>query len=467
MKKVPLFLLLISLIMLFLFACSNEKKDSFSPYTEAEISAVYSAEGNVITNTAFRFYNSSENVIRVLPFVIYAPTEYSQAEVGARSVEIIEVKQNGVRMDYDLSEVLNGYSNATEKSVCAYLLKVPLSEELFPGESATVDISVVVTGYKAIKDSMCEVLLQRFYPVLLHCGEQGFSEFEESSVADSLFSEIADITLKLTVPGEFSVACGGECVKTEVSENQTEYTFSCRNFSEVAVYLAKGIEVFSLKNENAEISSFAFEQANMEEFTEKALDALMSFCEITGLNPFSSYCIVFSRELKNASYPGLEIISENEVVSGKEKEIVLERIALQWAKHVLRSNVEKYPWFSGAAGKFLTYRALARKENLSAVEKMKNADYARFCGFYGANANIYNCKEYCKELRAIAKNELSAVECGVALLIDNAASVIGKEATEEVVCKIFSEVAFKEITPEKLVSYLSVKFDKAEQLFYD
>lgn len=471
MKKISFIFLI---VLVFSAVCLGGCTGGGNPIENALANSFVTIEakvenGSVFCKTTVNFYNCSENEIKSIPFAIYSQTN---ANGDVRGAEILDVSQNGNKLKYRISEGKASLKPTSDSACTAYALETELDESVYPNERAELVIQSVAPFDRSADGQggeKTEVFLSRFYPVLLSLGENGFYEFCQSEICDALFSEVAFITLKLEVSGEYSVLCGGECTRTEVGEKTTVYTYKLDNFTEVCVLLSKGCEVFSEEKNGVRYTCFYDRNTDYADLLNDLQAYVEFFSEKTKCIPFKSLAFAITGETEQiCSFPRF-VLAPKEQNTGDENGDTARQLfkaaGEQWFKYAARFSVSDYPCLTGGIIKTYEYSYLSHL-NPAKATAVRQTDLAEFCAFYGANADFTDANLYLKPLSGCASlKELSAGECGLAALTDQAVSAAGESKFDTAVAKFFAKRAYCISIPQEIINYLTEVFPQAESLF--
>ncbi|MCI5838471.1 MAG: hypothetical protein MRZ91_04715 [Christensenellaceae bacterium] len=442
-------------------------------------------DGVVFCTTTITLFNSSDNVISSVPFVIYSPEENADGKKSDKkddesaklekksddfrqNAEVLKVSSGGKDLKFSVSETKTIPSPGTCGFTNAVKTEAFLSDEVYPEESAELTIqTALVLGRNSLlhnRPNDDEIFLARFYPILPALGKNGFYDFPECDFYDGFFSEVAFITLKMEVAGEYSVLCGGECMRTETGKNSTSYTYKADNFAEAAVLLYKGAEVFIEEKNGIRYTCFYDKTDDFSSVLNEAENAAEYLSQKTDFIPFKNIGIALTDKCdKVGSFPGL-ILAPHDV--GKAKDFqndIFVAVAEQWFKHAARIPVREYPYFVGGMAKAYLYSYLSTV-NGTESETVKSADYAEFCAIYGTNA-LRDREKYLKSLNEYASaKELDAAECGMSLSLNLAAACVTESRTDAAIKRYFSCRAFVVSSPDELKSFVIEVFPEAENL---
>jgi len=238
MKKLFIFILCALTV---LPICSCAKKIASDKYN---IEITYNEDNTLDGVMEFTFNNRYDNAFTYLEFEIYANAYRENAKYSPVSTQYVsKAYPNGISYgninvgsckcgESDLSFEITGEDEN--------ILKVALLQAVYPGESVTVKVIYGITlanvmhrlGYTDKTVNLAE-----FYPVLCAVENGNYYECVYSSSGDPFYTATADYSVKLNVPGRYTVAATGTAKSCAAGDN-TVFEFTADNVRDFAIILS-------------------------------------------------------------------------------------------------------------------------------------------------------------------------------------------------------------------------------------
>ena len=402
MKKFFCIALSAILIALFscVFACSCKGESANACTYDIECKL----EGStVVGRERVEFYNFTDNAFTEIKFNLYGNAFRKDATYKPINEKLnYKAYPNGVNYgDMQINSVKKGDENL-EYAISGKdqnILVVSLKEELFPNESAVIDIDfnlnlANVIARTGVNDKT--INLGNFYPILCGIEKGEFFECEYYNLGDPFYSDVANYTVKLTAPSEYVVASSGELIKESESGNLITSEYKIDNARSFSMVLSKEFEVLTKKVGNTTIKYYSYQ----DEFKEQNLDviekSLTFFNQKFGEYPYSTYSVVKTKFLEGGmEYPALTMISD-EMQENQYKEVIVHETAHQWWQTVVGNNEIKQGFLDEGLTEYsvvLFYEehkefGFTRKDLIEIAEK----NYKTFCTVYNKVFNNVNTK---------------------------------------------------------------------------
>ena len=328
MRKIAVFcaLALTSFPALALISCKGRAQTRCQYRIEAE----YFAEGKLEAKMSVLIANNTKNALNEIPFTLYGNAFCEDAQVPPVSelfsdacyydgdsyghMQIVDVEGGDFRLYEDKS-----------------LLTVSLSKPLYPDESATLTLSYTLTLARANHrlgiGEHC-VNLSYFYPVLFAQNENGFYECAPAAFGDPFVLDCADFLVSLTVPEEYSVACGGELEKRE-KDGKSVYTYKGEGVREAAFVLGNFSKETAVQD-GVTVDYYYFADEDAGHTLETACKAIQIYSDLFAAYPYKRFVLAETDlYLGGMEYSGFAVISS--LLAVKERvEVVAHEVAHQW-----------------------------------------------------------------------------------------------------------------------------------------
>jgi hypothetical protein len=252
--------------------------------------------------------------------------------------------------------------------------RVPLGEDLLPGEKIVIEMDFTVEipqetgdtyGLFGFLDGV--LALDDFYPVIPVYDDEGWNVDIAPSHGDRTYLDASFYLVRVTAPAALVVVASGIEVDHQKEGNEQVLAFvagPARDF-----YLAASEHFVVTKGESGEttINSYCLEER--KERGEMALwiakNALETFSARFGPYPYTEFDIVSTPMLaKGMEYPGIVAISQElydpqATVIGLPSEVILEstvahETAHQWFYNVVGNDQVDEPWLDEAVVQYAT-----------------------------------------------------------------------------------------------------------------
>ncbi|MCQ2399809.1 MAG: hypothetical protein MJ072_04820, partial [Clostridia bacterium] len=278
-------------------ACSSENDGHRTSYV---IDVTYDDVAHTLSgNERVTFFNTQDVTLDVLEFNVYGNAFRKDAKVSPVSPQfesnaypmgksygenfVSEVTVNGGTVEY--------YVDGYDKNV----LFVPLGFELFPEESCVVDItfsmklshSLTRTGYNDRT-----VNIGNFYPIACVRDDDGFKECVYYPTGDPFYSDVADYSVKLTLPDGYAVASSGQLVDAVHNGGRVTLDYRLENARDFALVLSPGGDEISGKVGNTEVRYVFYNDDRAEETFATITEALSTFSRLFCDYPYKTYTVV-------------------------------------------------------------------------------------------------------------------------------------------------------------------------------
>ena len=269
--------------------------------------------------------------------------------------------------------------------------------EITSGSEANIEIAFETKLPKAaLRLGITEnnVNLTEFYPVLCKLTGEGFSPAGYYPVGDPYFADVADYSVSISVPSEFTVACSGSPEKTVIDDERTRYTYSLENGRDFAMVLSDKFNVSAVKSGKTDIFYYSVEK---NEDTEKNLAEIKKcfeyFCSAFGEYPYKTFSIAETDFiLGGMEYSGLCYIAENQDPEEKLYAALHETAHQWWAIAVGNDQINEAFIDEGLA-EFSVYLYLDSTEKNEEAENMAKTRKAAYKSFFDIKSNLVGDKD--------------------------------------------------------------------------
>lgn len=312
-----------------LFAVTSCKKES--KRDKYEIIVEYD-NGVIEGKSLYTFTNDSDNSFKEIKFNLYANAYRSAAKYSPVEEK---KKTETFKGGYGGIEIL--YTKADDKDVdfkvCGEdenVLSVS-TEEIFPGESVTIETGFKTTLPKAnlrLGETAKTINLADFFPVACKIENGAFVECVYSPYGDPYYADACDYSVVLTVPSEYIAASSGYPEKTLADGEKTSYYYSLCGGRDFAFVLSKEFKVSAKRVGDVTLTCYTFEED--EKTADVAADALAYFSKLYGEYPYKTMSVAVTPFINGGmEYSGLCYIADG--LSGEAFEYALiHEIAHEW-----------------------------------------------------------------------------------------------------------------------------------------
>ena len=345
-----------------LAACSTSKmKQAIKNGDDYTIVAAYDDENHVLSATqTVELTNRSENSFSAVKFHIYAnqyredaansvvPNVYrAQAYVNGMSygdITFDSVKVNGTPVAY------------TIEGEDMDVLSVPVSDELFPDQKVSVEMTYEVQlaniahrlGY-----TEQTVNLGNFYPILCHVDNGSYTASPYYQIGDPFVSDVANYNVSLTLPEKYVVASSGELTEATADNGQATYTYTAEAVRDFAMVLSTQFNKLSRTVGDTQVNYYYYNDQDAETSLDTACGMLEYLNEHVGDYPYAQYSVAETE----FCYGGMEYPSLVMITSGTNsyQEAVAHETAHQWFYGLVGNDQIANAWMDEGLSEFLTY----------------------------------------------------------------------------------------------------------------
>ena len=333
--------------------------------TTYDIVATLDTSNHTITGTASVDYvYNGESSLTSLVFCLH-PNRYNDGGIIINSIIV--------------DDTVIGFSLIDD-----YYMEVPLPYELFSGDRVGVEISFCTTipnGDGILGYSDIDTRISGWYPVLAVEGSDGFIT-QEGKWGDYLFSEIADYTVRLTVPSGLVVASSGKRISQTVGPDTITYTYRGDNMRDFAFSCSYEYKVVSGVCGGALVSVYAYSETKAQEGLSYAQKSLAYYTEKYGPYPYHTYSVCESG-LKEGGMEFSGLVYVNSTLTGLDyEEVIAHETAHQWWYGIVGSSPVSNAWLDEGLAEYSTYKYLnsvhGSEYGIQKIAEKQNA-YSTLC----------------------------------------------------------------------------------------
>lgn len=300
------------------------------------ITANYDGDRQVSGSVELNYFNDTDTEITELTFSLYA-NAYSE---GAEGKPVAEEDMANAYPDgpsYGSITVLACFEEGQPaewriEGTDGQILVLCLKKGVFPDESTAVKVDFVTEIPLArlrLGINGDSVNLGDFYPAICSHGRGGFRTYPYTPIGDPYCYPCVDYTVCLTVPGEYTVASGGDCVSTEVGAYTTEYCYEIKGGRGVAFVLNKNFEVLAGSADDVPVYVYTT-GADGKKMLSAAVDAVRLFSRIFGEYPYGSLAVATTGFIQGGMEYSSTCFVSDELEGEELISCVVHEIAHQW-----------------------------------------------------------------------------------------------------------------------------------------
>ena len=366
MKKILCTLLITALLAavacVTLAACSiDPMKDAIKNGDNYTIVASYDEEARVLSATqTVKVTNRSENSFNDVKFHVYANQYREDAQNGVvPDLYVSRAYPNGKSygdVSFDSVKVDGTAVAYTIEGQDMDILSVPLSKELFPDQSVTIEMTYEVTlaninhrlGY-----TQNAVNLGNFYPILCHVDNGSYTCSPYYNVGDPFVSEVANYNVTLTVPDNYVVASTGNLNEATQNDGSVTYNYTAEAVRDFAFTLSHNYQKLSATVGNTQVNYYYFADTDAETSLATATGMLEYLNKNVGEYPYAQYSVVEA----DFCYGGMEYPCLSMITSGSAsyQEAIAHETAHQWFYGLVGNDQIANAWMDEGLSEFLTY----------------------------------------------------------------------------------------------------------------
>jgi hypothetical protein len=262
---------------------------------------------------------------------------------------------------------LNSQSVQTSLSLSDSVVEVKPDRELAVGEVARLDIdfsgvvprdfggTATPAGYGIYNVSDGVMTLSGWYPILAVYDNQGWNLDPVSPIGDSVYSEMAYYSIKVTAASSLILASTGVEIGRSTEDQTTLHYLISGPARDFTLVLSPDFQVASRIIEGTQVNAYYLSDHSVGGDTalSVAADSLEIYGHHFGQYPYTELDIV-DVPMRNASgveYPGLVLIGDtlyDQPASTSFTVAVAHEVAHQWWYNLVGNNVFQDPWLDEA-----------------------------------------------------------------------------------------------------------------------
>ena len=460
-KKLTVILLCLTLLLSsgVLFGCSNTENQ----ITTYDIKCSYQ-DGKVSATQTVCFYNNTEKVFDTLKFNLFANAFRENAEYSPVSVSHqTQCYPNGVSYgDMQIKSVTDG-EETLEYSITGEdknILSIPLKEEVFPGENATVVIEFVTTLANVVHRTGINektVNLANFYPTLCGVDDNGFYECVYYANGDPFFSDVANYTIEFCTSSEYVVAGSGILTEKINKSDTITYKYSLNNARSFTLVLSKDFKCLTDTQTGIPINYYYYDDNSPESSLEYAVKSVKLFKSLFGEYAFENYTVVQTKFVQGGmEFSAFSMISDN-LEEKAYGEVIVHETAHQWWQAGVGNNEIEYGFLDEGLAE---YSVVCFYENypeygLNRAQLIKSSEttYRTYCTvsdkLFGNvdTSMIRSLKDFKSEYEYV--NLAYVKPC---IMYDNLRTTVGEQKFFDSLKTYYSDNLRKIATPDDLIS---------------
>lgn len=351
MKKFLSTMFIIVVFSMVLFGCDKVPRLDTKNFNTYTIDAYF--DDSTKTLSAYqtvKYTNRTPNVLNNVDFHLY-PNAFSK-DAQNKPVSLVNIPKaypNGISyggINITLLKVNNKTSPINITGSDNNILSVKLNKDLYPDESATINMEYQVTlpnvnhrfGYGGNTYNF-----GNFYPIAC-VYNNGFMTKPYNSNGDPFYSDMANYNVKLTFDKDFKIASTGE-VKLKTKDNLSCAEIKISTVRDFAFVLSKKFQTISTTINNTKITYYYYEDEYSASNLKIAKDAIKTFNELFGKYPYKTLSIVKTNFLHGGmEYPTLVYVSDDIVNNLEYQNVIVHEIAHQWWYNLVGSNAYDNAW---------------------------------------------------------------------------------------------------------------------------
>lgn len=365
MKKILVF----CLTLLCTFACfgCKEKKDNIDKLSTNLTQYQISIDLDITDFSAdcqqnVKYVNNTGSILKNIKFHLY-PQYF---EEGATSCVVGATNMNSAYpngMSYATFDITRLTVNDVDQQIIYEnehdgILSVELNNSLLPNESVMLEMWYEFTlpncehrfGYGKNTINICN-----FYPIACVYENGEFNTSPYNSNGDPFYSEMANYSVSITTPKQYTVASTGENVNNIETENDCTKVFSAVMVRDFALVLSNRFSLITGQCGEVKINYYYFDDENPEKSLQTGIDAINTFSNQFGLYPYSTFSIVESDFVYGGmEYPNLIMISTDITDQANYLNVIVHETAHQWWYGLVGNDEYLYPWLDEALTEFST-----------------------------------------------------------------------------------------------------------------
>ena len=446
----------------FLFGCGKTS----APLTQYKIFVEYNhQEKNADCFEVVSYVNNSNNVFEEVYFHLYpnAFREGSQSKVVSM-VNFDKAYPNGESFGNITIEGVCVENQDCDFDVCGEdenLLRVPLAEKVYPGETVNISIDFClklpnINHRFGFGENV--VNFGNFYPIACVYDEiEGFMTEKYISNGDPFYSDCADYEVTISCEDNFNIVTSGKEISKSGIKGRTTASYIAKSARDFCFVISDRYEVVQEEVDGVLVSYYYYDDENPQDFLQTGVDSLLTYSKLFGEYPYETLNIVKTGFVHGGmEYPGLVMISDAITNIQDYQYVIAHEVAHQWWYGAVGNNEYDEAWLDESLTEYSV--ALFYENNdygISYNQIVKNATetYKQFVKVY---SNVYeNLDTSMGRALDEFKTEPEYVNCvytkGI-LMFDAIRQEVGKERFLKALKKYFKEYKFKNASKDDLIA---------------
>ena len=285
----------------------------------------------------------------------------------------------------------------------ASVLKVKLPTALKKGERVSFEFEYTVKlpnylgrfGYGDKAYNLCN-----FYPIASVYDQRGFNNDPYYEVGDPFYSDVADYSVKLTVPSEFTVATSGVIKNEEKSGTSKVLTIEANAVRDYAAVVSNQFKCIEKKVGDTTVYSYYYNTTD-DAYGKLALttgaQSIELYEKLYGDYPYSTFSVVQTDfYIGGMEYPNIILIDQSLYEGGTYGEMILKYViahetAHQWWYAMVGNNEVLEPWLDEALTDFTTQLYFRYYETAKYADAVYDAQVAYPYSYYKTYLNETPC----------------------------------------------------------------------------
>lgn len=341
------------------------------------------------------------------------------------------------------------------------ILEVKLDDNLSPNSSANLYIEYTVTlpninhrfGYG--EDT---INVANFYPIMCmyEDGEYVIDSYHYNG--DPFYSEVANYSITITAPKEYTLASTGEISNLDEEENNNIYHIEAKAVRDFAFILSDKYSILSDNIDGVTVNYYYYKNQYPNEGLKASVNSVSTFNKLFGEYPYSTLNVCEANFVHGGmEYPNLVFISDAVTNQSDYINTIVHEVAHQWWYGLVGNNEYQYGWLDEGLTEYSTLLFYEENPeyNVDAKALIKNTtnSYVTFVEVYekvfGSVDSSMNRK--LNEYRNESEYVYIAYVKGM-LIFDSLREVIGKDKLLKGLQTYFEDNKFKIATPDDLIN---------------
>ena len=347
MKKTTLIIAtaLIAACALPLSACKKGESLDSDKYA---ICATYDEEEEKLNGTCtFTYHNRTDNELDSLCFNLWGNAYRQDAKNKPAASGDNKAYYCGVNYGGESVESVEGCASWEVCGDDENVLKVALSEPLYPEQSTTVTISYTLDLAKinhrtgVTKES---VNLGNFYPILCAYSKEGFIQTPYYSTGDPFVSACADYDVTLKLPLGYTAATSGKEVERKEEKDGVTTRYTLENARDFAAVLSKDFKTLTQNFNGCAVTVYYCGERQPQKELNATVESLEYFSSLFGGYAYPTLSVVFTPlNSSGMEYPALTMVN-SALTEEDAVYTAVHETAHQWWYAMVGSNQVTCAW---------------------------------------------------------------------------------------------------------------------------